>query len=126
MWIFVKKIVLLLVVIVSQKLYSEQETLGRCRSTATSACSKYRFLYLVIWVPIFGSSYFRRLSYISVIDEASDFKFGTQFGFAKVYYKIEKEIGNRYGLGEPTVALVPNYFLVTYGDCIINYQLLFT
>jgi len=32
-------------------------------------------------------SFKNRLSYISVIDETSDFKFGTQLGFAKTHHK---------------------------------------
>jgi len=32
-----------------------------------------------------------RFPYISVIDEASDFKFGMQLGFAKAHYQIPPE-----------------------------------
>jgi len=40
-----------------------------------------------------------RFPYISVIDEASDFKFGRQLGFAKAHYQIplEKKVGVALG-----------------------------
>jgi len=40
--------------------------------------------------------------YISVIDEASDFKFGIQLGFAKAHHKnhTQKKIGRGLGLGK--------------------------
>ena len=44
--------------------------------------------------------------YISVTDEASDFKFGMQLGFAKAHHKItpEEKVGG-LGLGELTKIL---------------------
>jgi len=36
-------------------------------------------------------SFKNRLVYISVIDEASDFKFGMQLGFAKAHHQIQLE-----------------------------------
>jgi len=36
-------------------------------------------------------SFRNKFPYISVIDEASDFKFGMQLGFAKVHHKIPSE-----------------------------------
>jgi len=36
-------------------------------------------------------SFKKRFPYICVIDEASDFKFGMQLGFAKAHHKITPE-----------------------------------
>jgi len=44
-------------------------------------------------------SFKNRLPYISVIDEANDFKFGKQLGFAKVHHQIplEEKVGVTLG-----------------------------
>jgi len=42
-------------------------------------------------------SFKNRLPYISVLDEASDFKFGMQLGFAKAHHKITRSLRRRKG-----------------------------
>ena len=44
-------------------------------------------------------SFKKRFPYICVIDEASDFKFGMQLGFAKAHDKITRKRKGRHGLG---------------------------
>jgi len=44
-------------------------------------------------------SYKNRFPYISIIDEASDFKFGMQLGFAKADHQIPLEVKVGVALG---------------------------
>jgi len=55
---------------------------------------------------------------ISVMAKASDFKFGTQLGFAKAHYKITSrgKNGGGFGLGElPKIVGFPMIFLQQLG-----------
>jgi len=63
-------------------------------------------------------SFKNKFPYISVIDEASDFKFGTQLGFAKAYHKIthKGKSGRGLGLGElPKIFGSPIIFMQRLG-----------
>jgi len=48
-------------------------------------------------------SFKNRFPYISVIDEASDFKFGMQLGFAKAHHQIPLE--KKLGVASPLILL---------------------
>jgi len=54
-----------------------------------------------------------KFPYISVIDKASDFKFGMQLGFAKAHHKITRKKGWAWPLVEkaPQILKVPLQYL---------------
>jgi len=59
-------------------------------------------------------SFKNRFPYISVIDEASNFKFGIQLGFAKAHHQIslEEKVDVALGLGSsPKFGASPLIFL---------------
>jgi len=63
-------------------------------------------------------SFKNRFPYISVIDEASDFKFGTQLGFAKAHHKITPRGKSGVGLDLwelPGILVFPIIFLQRLG-----------